>query len=240
MSIGTPVAGTFTERTAEGTTAVPYPGTVNAGDLLILAGSCNNSTTLTTNPSGWTQQVSTFASNAGADAVPSLFVATKVAAGTEGGTSLTVTHSNVVSSWQIVAFPGVSTATPLDIAPALVVGTVGASTVTIPTQTVVTAGSALYVVATLSGTTGTVTPPTGFTESGDRSTGTRPLATSYKLGQAAGATGSAVVTYSGSGNTIGAMLVLRPSGVASGWKLFNGSAWVDAQVLTYNGSAWVP
>ena len=94
--------------------------------------------------------------------------------------------------------------------------------------------------ATLSGTTGTVTPPTGFTESGDRSTGTRPLATAYKLGQSAGATGSVVVTYSGSGNTIAAMLVLRPAAPPSGWKLYTGSAWVGAQVLTYNGSAWVP
>lgn len=239
MPVTFAATGTFTERSAEATTAVPYPATVAAGDLAILVGSANNATVLTTNPSGWTQDVSTAAVAAAAAAVPNLYVGHRICAGTEGGTTVTVTHANNISSWQIITLAGVDAATPLDIAAAVVTPDGGASTVTIPSQTVVTAGAALVYAATVSGSSSTATPPAGFTEAGDRSTGTRPLTLGYKLGVPAGASGSVGVTFTGSGNLIGALLVVRPSGAAdTGIKIWAGTAWVPASVKRWTGTAW--
>lgn len=239
MTISAPAVGTFTERTAEATTAVPYPASVAAGDLLVLVGSCNHASTATTLPSGWTQQAMAYGDNGGTAAVPNLFVATKIAAGSEGGTSLNVTHANTVSSWQILAASGVDQTTPLDIAAAITIPSAGGSTVTIPSQTVVTTGAALVYLATLSGSSSTATPPSGFTETGDRSTGTRPLTTGYKLGVSAGATGTVVVTFSGTGNLIGVLLVLRPAVTDTGIRIWNGSSWVTATRVMWSGSAWI-
>lgn len=238
MPIAIAAAGTYTERTAESSTAVPYPATVAAGDIAVLVGSVNNSATLTTNPSGWTQQASTFAVASAAPALPNLYVGTRVCSGSEGGTTVSVTHANNISAWQILTFSGVDTTTPLDIAAAIVTPDGGASTVTIPSQTIITAGAALVYAATVSGSSSTATPPSGFTESGDRGSGTRPLTTGYKLGASAGASGAVAVTFSGSGNLIGVLLALRPAATDTGVRIWTGAAWAPAGIKRWSGSAW--
>jgi len=101
------------------------------------------------------------------------------------------------------------------------------------------AAAALVYAATVSGSSSTATPPAGFTEAGDRSTGTRPLTLGYKLGVPAGASGSVGVTFTGSGNLIGALLVVRPSGAAdTGIKIWAGTAWAPASVKRWTGTAW--
>ncbi len=63
--------------------------------------------------------------------VPNLFMAIKYATGTEGGTSVTVTHASAVSMWQILAFSGVDQTTAQDVAAGTVDRTAGGGTVTI-------------------------------------------------------------------------------------------------------------
>lgn len=70
---------------ANTTHAVPMPATVNAGDLLILMLVFEN--TSVTTPSGWTKDVEN--NNAMSDVKTAIF--SKIAAGTEGGTSVNFT-----------------------------------------------------------------------------------------------------------------------------------------------------
>lgn len=230
MAIGTPTVGTVTERPSEATTAVPYPTVVGVGDCLVLWGSLNSSSpTSTTLPAGWTQVVQ--ATNTGGTVAPSIFVAIRPnAAGTEGGTSLTVTHGNSVSIWQILSFPGVDTTTPQDVAASTSDTTTGSTSITTPGVTVATTGAALVYVVAAGGTATTATPPTGYTETGDRSTGSRFAECSYRLGAATGATGSVTATASVSAKSLGVLLALRPAtaavkqGSATGSSSWLGSA----------------
>lgn len=68
---------------------IPMPATVNAGDLLLMYANCDTSSTPTpTTPTGWTQLVST-----ASGAAQRLMIYYKVAAGTEGGTTVNLVLS---------------------------------------------------------------------------------------------------------------------------------------------------
>ncbi len=213
MAVLTPTVGTPVERPAEPSTTVPYPSTVNAGDFLVLKGSVT-STSPVTLPSGWTQVTNSTAIYSTAPNIPTVFVAYKWATGSEGGTTLTVAHPNNISEWQIKAYGGVNTTTPLDITPVLIQpdAASGGSTseALFPSVNVVTSGSALDYTVAATGSS-TFTPPAGFTETMDLSTGSRPTTAGYQTNVPAGATGAVTVDLSGLGRIVGLLMVLRPA-----------------------------
>lgn len=226
MAIGTPVLGTVDAQTAASTSSSPtYPAGISAGDLLVLfgfSGSSSNSTFTT--PAGFTQQAQL--ANTGSTAAPNVYLATRTASGSETG-SLSVTHGNVVTTMGIVVIPGADATTPLDIAVVTEDKTVGSTTISFPTQTVVTTGAlALYVVSGVS-TTITATPPStqgGWTELYDHSVAsTRSGEVAYVAGLASGATGAitAAPGWSGSSKDVGILIFVRP---AAGATNFNGTS----------------
>jgi hypothetical protein len=219
--------GTFTERTAETSTAVPFPASVASGHVAVLKGSVFNLNQVTSLGGAWTD-VAQFSAT-GNTATPDIYVALKVTDGTEGGTSVTVTHNNNVSAWQILVYSGVDTANPQDVA-----ATAWDSTgdPVFPAQTIVTSGAAQDYSATNATTTNTATPPSGFTETGDLSSGTRPFTSGYKLGLATGSSGTVTVDFSGTGRSIGVLLALRPAVTATNAPAENTTATGSAGAAT--------
>lgn len=208
MAIGTPQSGAYTERPAETSTSVPYPATVNLGDFIVLKGATSATATgSVTLPSGFTLGVDL--ANSGIP--PNLFVAYKYADGTEGGTNLTVAHISTASSWELTAYAGVDQTTPLDVAIGTVAMASASTSMVLPSVTVATNGAALIAVGAHNSTTATATPPSGFTETGDRISGSRSFESSYKLNNAAGASGTKTILWSVSARGVGALIALRPA-----------------------------
>jgi hypothetical protein len=134
----------------------------------------------------------------------------KVASGSESGT-LSLSHGNVVNSAQILAFPGVDQTTPQDVAADLADQTT-AQNHTDFSATVVTAGATLVVIGTINSVSATGSPPTGFTETADRTLASaRTWEMSYLQNVSAGATGTQSIGWSGASKSVGIMLVLRPA-----------------------------
>lgn len=233
--------GTFTERASESSSPVPYPSGLAAGDLLVLMSSTTSAVGENVVPSGWTQQVSLFGMKGGVAAVPYLSIMTKVSDGTETGT-ITITHANnSVSAWQMLAFSGVNTSVSFSPVTAVLDGTPGKNSIAVASQTTAS-GQAMVYASALSWTTATATPPSGFTETGDRTTGTRPFSCGYNLTPSTPSSGTITTTFSGIGNPISATLLLSPAGagVTEVWKRWNGTAWADtATIKRWNGTAWV-
>ena len=209
MPIDVPLLGTATERTAEASTSVPFPATVPPGAAAVLMGSVF-SITATTNPAGWLQQANF---SAGANTVtPGIFATIKRCDGTEGGTSQAVTHGNVVSMWQILVLPGVDPDNLLNVATVTEDGGTGnISTSTLPSMTLTKGGITLVYCAAHSGTAANSTPPTGFTETADRSTGTRDFTVAYRQDVPAGATGTVANLWTTAARTVGVMLAFQPA-----------------------------
>jgi hypothetical protein len=162
----------------------------------------------------------------------------KFAAGTETGT-LAVTHTTGVSAWQILGFSGVDNTTPVDAGPSTV--DVTASAMVITGITVATDQAALVVAGSKNISTVTATPPAGFTETGDRVTGTASIEIAYKLGQGTGATGDQTITWSsGSQVEVGLLFALKPAGAppAGLRKILSAGSWVTSVRRLWNGSAW--
>lgn len=219
MTIALRGAGTYTQASGGGPTNVPYPSSVSAGDVLVLCASLQTPTGVgsITAPSGWTL-VGDLKANA---STPDIAMYIKVAAGTEGGTNLSVAYTSSTPAFaaQILAFSGVDNTTPQDVAATTVDGA-ALTTCTIPGQTIVTAGAAQVAISANNTTNSTATPPTGFTETGDQTGTVRSFEVSYILGLSAGATGSRVVTWSASARTVGILLALRPGSVSSGGGMY--------------------
>lgn len=214
MAIGTPTLGAVLEQTT--TTSpinVSYPAVVNAGDYLLLATTSGGSSiSSTTTPATWTKLLGL--SSTGNTVAPNIAVYRKFAAGTEGGTTLSVTKGTNVFSAQILAFSGVDPTTPEDgVTPTIGDNTTAANTVVIAAATVVTAGAALVTVAAHNSVSITATPPAGFTETADRTVASaRAWEVAYQLGVSSGTTGTKTVTWSAAtARSIGALFVLRPA-----------------------------
>ena len=79
-----------------------------------------------------------------------------------------------------------------------------------PGVTVKTPGACAVAFGSFNSTSSTVTPPTGFTETGDRGTGTRAAELSYQLNMPTGATGTITLTQTGTAKSLGCLLILRP------------------------------
>jgi hypothetical protein len=253
MAIGTPTVGTFTEFSSSSSNAVPCPSVVGAGDCLVLFHTTKLAGTVVTSIDGnavtgtapnqtagpWT--VYQFSPNSSGTA-PSLCIAVKPnVSGTEDGTTIAVAHTTGVSSAQILAFSGVDHTTPLDTAPSVVDTT--PSSMVIPGLTVVTDGAALIAAGAKNISTVTATPPAGFTETGDRVSGTPSCNFSYKLGAPVGATGSQTITWSsGSQVEVGYLAALRPATAAPTETAYIlvGGVWTPAQTLIQDGAGgWV-
>jgi hypothetical protein len=183
---------------------------VGAGDLLLVFGvSGAVVNTVFSNPTGFTQisQIS----GSGNTAAPNLYMGRKFAVGGESGT-LSCPHTNVITSMAIMKVPGVDSTTPLDIAVVEVDDTTSNSTLTIPSQTLTTAGDACVYVAAIPSTSATMTPPSGFTEDIDHTiASTRSWEIAHKTGFASGASGAQNITLSGSAKKIAIAVFLRPA-----------------------------
>jgi hypothetical protein len=209
--------GTEVENAAAATSiAVPYPATVTAGDWLVCTVVTGGSAatgikTGTGGLVGWTQ-VAQFGSAVSTQS-PSVGVFIKKAVGGETGT-LAVTTDSILSSGQMLGFTGVDATTPQDFTAVTVDQTTAQNHVDL-SATVATAGAALVAVASVNNTTGTTSPPTGFTETADRlNTGRRAWHMSYDLGVGSGATGTLSVGINTSVRSIAVLLGLRPAPVA--------------------------
>lgn len=214
MAIALESAGTVTPRSSETSTAVPMPATVTVGtSLLILFGACNSSAQITA-VSGWNTWE--LRSRAGSTSIPDIYIAWRVCDGTEGA-SVSVTHPNAVSIWQISSWSGVNTTTPLDVA----IGendSTATTNATAPTITPVTANVALLHFSTNNTNTAQSAPPTApgtFIEICDGTGASKSGAVSYLLNQPASATGSVTATWSVTGSGMAFLVALRPALTAS-------------------------
>lgn len=216
MAIGTPVYSTQQFRLAEASTAVNMPATVNSGDFLFIWGRVNNAT-LVTLPAGWTSVVS-FSRTSGTNP-PSLFFAYKTgfAAGTEGGTTVSVTHPNNISTWIAGSVSGVDTTTPIDATP--ITGDTGASNTSssLTGYTTTVAGCFGIWIASQSGTSATSTPPAGWTEVADNTAGSNVGTLCTLAGLASGSQGTVANTWSATLQHIEAMFALRPAPSGTTW-----------------------
>ena len=212
--IGTPKAGTVFQSTVAGTPdAIAVPSNIAPNDLFILACSSTSGGASYTLPSGWTQIINT--SSTGGTVNPNIFMAYIFAVGTETGT-YSVTHTNATSWGQILSFSGVDTNNPFDVAfTSIDEGATSTSNVVCPSQTIVTPGAAQVAFGVFNGSAITGTAPSGFTETGNRTTGVRSAELSYILGLSAGASGTRTIVSSATvAKNYGVLLALRPAPVS--------------------------
>lgn len=189
--------------------SIPYPATVNAGDLLVMAMSTNGGATIT-DPSGWT-----VINNEATIANPHGGVWIKVADGSEGGGTLAVTTTAINGAARIHRYTGVDTTTPLDVTPVVVRNSGASNTVTLTSLTTVTANTMLIYTAQFNSGSNTLTSGTG-TERHDFNAqgGTTPRNGGlYDEARAAtGSTGTRTITASTSvSGSHGTFFALRPS-----------------------------
>lgn len=212
MAIGTPTFSTQQFRTSEGSTAVNMPATVNAGDFLFIWGRVNGVAAVTT-PGSWTAVVS-FNRHGNA---PNIFFAYKTAFadGTEGGTTVSVTHTNNISTWIAGAVSGVDTGTPIDVTPVTGDTSTADNSSSLSGYTTTVAGCLGVFMASQSGTTATSTPPSApaaWTEQADNTAGSNVGTLCTLAGLASGSQGTVANTWSASLQHIEAIFALRPAG----------------------------
>jgi hypothetical protein len=126
----------FASNTASTTVTANYPATVTAGDFLVMFLYVDHALSVTT-PAGWTLQFSDSTSAVGGTG--QIYTYTKVAVGTEGGGTFSITHASSGTTGrfgQIVSFGGFTGA------PAIEAGvfTTGASSPTAALPTVTSTG----------------------------------------------------------------------------------------------------
>lgn len=222
MAIGVPALGTALEPTAAGTTRdVPYPATVNVGDVAVMVevnGSGSNSAIKDPNDgtSPWSETdwvVVAQLSNTGNTVAPAAGMWYRVCDGSEGGTTVTVTSTSVTATFAIMTFSGVDNATPLDVAAVLDDKSTASTTISFPTITPVTANTTVVYVVAANSTTVTCSPISGFTEAYDRTVASaRGWEVAYQQNVTAGAhTYSGTTRWSGSTKDTGVMIALRPA-----------------------------
>jgi hypothetical protein len=217
MAIVFEANGTLAENAAASTTLnVPYPATVNAGDVLVLWVACANPNQPTT-PGSFVEQIVSKAVTAS----PCQIIATRVADGSESG-SLAVTTPSATSRGMILRFSGVDNTTPVDDTPTEIERGSGNTNYNIPAQTASTTGCAIVYAGCVNTTSGTWTPPTTpdtFTEVSDDASPNPKGSIGYLIWSGSGSTGTINLVSSTSTRGGAAAIMLRP---AAGD--FNGSA----------------
>lgn len=142
LTVTQPAAANVAFRAATGTNAnsttarVTVPAEVQAGDLMVLLATTNNTTGAVTGPTGWTLVNSGVST--GTDTSSLLW--SKVATGADAGTTVTITNSVTSKmAFQLSAYANAGSIT----AQAVAFDTVNRATHTTPIVPVATAGSAL-------------------------------------------------------------------------------------------------
>lgn len=243
MTIGVPKVGAATESASSISSNVPFPATVDAGDLLLLlAGYKVPGNAVMTVPAGWTQREQ-FSRSASASS-PGIFIAYKWATGSEGGTSLTVAHTTANTVYQIYAISGVDTVTPFDVADSIIDSSTGSSTV-IPAQSIATDQATQVYMGVQNSSTNSASPAAGFTETADRVSGVLAYEIAYKQGLPVGSSG-ATITWSGGVGSAGALIALKPSAggappPTTEWRIPDGAGgWIAAEAVLPDGAGgWV-
>jgi hypothetical protein len=220
VAIGTPVVGTKDEQSAASATSTPAYPSLAAGDCLVGGGVSGAASTSTFSTTGTNFAQDAQHANTGDTLAPNVFGAHKIATGSESGTQ-SWPHGSVVTSMAIVGVSGVDTSQPLDPnvnggAPVTIDITAATTAPTIPSVTVTKAGSLLLYILSFNSTTVTAGPPAGWTELVDRTgASTRGWQIAYKPNVAAGATGTATSSVSGSTKVTGLLYVLQPASVSA-------------------------
>lgn len=216
MTIGTLRLSTQQFFTAASSSVVNLPATVNAGDFLWIWGRVNNIFTLPaiTVPSGWTVVYHT--SQAGGTAAPTMIFMYKtgMAVGTEGGTTVTITHSSNINTWISGAVSGVDTTTPIDATPLTGDTNVASGSSSLAGYTTTVAGCLGFFIASETGTAATSSPPTApatWTEDADNTPVTNVGTVCHLAGLASGSQGTVANTWSASLKHIECMFALRPA-----------------------------
>lgn len=206
-AITTPAIGTAVEDSPTTTvSSVPYPAT-DAGDAMVLCVAINSVDAVSVDTDGallaggW-RKVDQRSYN-GSTQSPGHAVWVKTATGSETG-NLSVAHSALAASMQILAFPNADA----DLITVVDFEDLSGTTATPTLQgTVDATGSALVILTSANSQTIDATPPTGFTETADRVAATRrSWEVAYKLGATAGDSGALVTTYSGSTRFTGVLI----------------------------------
>jgi hypothetical protein len=215
--VGAPNVGVVTPTAAGPTSTVPYPTTTHAGAFAFLIVDCHGTNTPVTTPAGWTLYHFLDGTSGALDTVgttiPSLFVyvSTSAMTGTEGGTSVTVSHGSVANTCFIVEYSGVDP-TIWDVTLQFVDHTTTSTSCVIPAITPVTANCTLMYVAASNGigqTAGAI--PAGFTQLTNATGGDGSVLSGYQQNVPAISSGTVTVTWSGSGKQVGMLLALRPA-----------------------------
>lgn len=218
MGIGSPVVGLKDDQIAvSGSSAPSWPNPIGAGDFVLEWGLTGAAVAnVWTPPTGITEDAEN--SSTGNTLAPSVMAGHKTtpAAGTETGT-LPVTHTSVITTVGLIAFPGVHTLSPIAVGPVLADPGTAATTLTWPSQTVVTPGSCLVVVASGNSTSVvinglTVNGVAGSVLDNRTKTSARSGGVAWFPNLAAGATGSIVLSWSGSSQrSLGLLYILNPA-----------------------------
>lgn len=213
MAITYQGAGTTAANTVAATTlAVPYPASIQAGDVLVLV--VGVSGVAPTNPAGFTSAITT---NSGGS-TPAYRVSYKVATGSESG-SLNVTTPSQTSQGRMFLFRGVDQTTPIDVAGTIFGSSTAVSAYNIPTLTTTTTGVTLVSVGIANAASGTFTPPTvpaAFTEVWDAIATTPGITTDYLIWSGSGATGTINLVHSSAVRGAAGVIALRPASTAPG------------------------
>jgi hypothetical protein len=183
------------------------PGGVVTGDVLVAQINADLNPDVATAPTGWQQAITPRSNGTG----NRLFAYYKVVgdAASEPA-SYTWTLSTAVK-WNagMENFHGVNTANPWDTAESGATSA-SATTLTVPGVTTQTAGAMLVGGVGLNSTTGTATPPSGWTELGEP-IGAQDTELAARAQATAGATGNATWTFSSSLTSTGWLRALRPA-----------------------------
>jgi hypothetical protein len=188
--------------------AIPKPGDVRAGDVLIAQITADANPNVSAAPAGWSTVISPRSVSTSARLFVYYHVVGDAAA---EPASYTWTLSTAVK-WNagIANFHGVDKTTVWDTAASGATQTTSASTLTVPGVTTATAGAMLVGGVALNSGTVTVTQPSGWTEALE-STGVQVTEVASQARPTVGATGNATWTLGGNATSAGWLRALRPA-----------------------------
>ena len=213
---------------------VPYPATVNAGDLLVLHASSNGSAVSAV--SGWVEVYrETVISN------PKGGLWYKVADGTEGGTTQNITTATATAtSAQIHRYTGVDTTTPTDGTATNVSSATTGTSIVLPSITTTSANTMLVYASSVNSSTTQVSSTTGTERSDYGASGGGKGGGLYDEAVAAsGATGTRTITIAAARSYWGAMLALKPASSVTNTNAVVATGTAAAVAPTVTGEATV-
>lgn len=210
MAISYVGTGAVANNTSASTTLnVAYPASLAANDLLVLFVAVSSATAPTL-PAGFTSQASITSGGSS----PALRVMTKLATGSESG-SLACTTPNVTSHGQMLAYRGVDTTTPVDVAAGTYSNSSASTSYAMSSVTTTVANTVLVGAGAGNQASGSWTPPSSpaaFTELTDNITAIPKFTVAHLVPwTGSGATGTVTFT-TGSIRGCAAFIALRPGG----------------------------